>query len=91
MEKSKCSLECSAKSSSKIEKFGHILSIVAWPWGGQSDLFRYYSSGDEVLLYESLFEGRSPALRVIVKFGFISKQLYEAIYREIKMFASLLK
>ena len=53
MEKSKYSLGCSAKSSSKIEKSCHILPIVAWPWGGQSDLFRYYSSRDEVLLYES--------------------------------------
>ena len=41
IEKQECSLGCSAKSSSKIEKSCHILSIVAWPWGGQSDLFRY--------------------------------------------------
>ena len=61
MDKSKYSLGCSAKSSSKIEKSCHILPIVAWPWGGQSDLFRYYSSRDEVLLYESLTTGGKPS------------------------------
>ena len=30
------------------------------PWGGQSDLFRYYSSRDEVLLYESCTTGGKP-------------------------------
>ena len=43
-----------AKLLSRTKKSCHILPIVAWPWGGQSDLFRYYSSRDEVLLYESL-------------------------------------
>ena len=42
------------KSSSKIEKICHKSPKVALPWGGQSGLFRYYSSRDEVLLYESL-------------------------------------
>ena len=37
---------------SKIEKSCHKSPIHARPWGGQSDLFRYYSSRDEVLLYE---------------------------------------
>ena len=60
------SLRYTANLWLKIEKNYQKLPIVAWPWGGQFDLFRYYSSRDKVLLYESLlFEGQSPALRVI--------------------------
>ena len=61
MEFQKYLIGCSARLSSKIGKSCHILPIVAWPWGGQSDLFRYYSSRDKVLLYESLTAGGKPS------------------------------